>query len=193
MTALATRADSIVAIFGTERARTLWRSNLWMILMLVTVAASIGSSLSYTARADREINQQYEAKLALCRQQAERIRLAEQQKDQGMTLAAKAAIDASLVDAPPRSRALAEMFNSAPLGIRLVSLSIDQQADLDALSLVHLKGVVQTEAQLSQFVSRLAKSAWFGEVRLLPEGGNAPAAPRQFEITASFQTQRAPR
>jgi Tfp pilus assembly protein PilN len=191
MTALATRADSIFAFFGAERSRALWRSNLWMILVLVIVGASIGSSLSYTARADREINQQYEARLARYRQQAERIRVAQQRQQQGIALANKAAIDASLRDALPRSRALAEVFNSAPSGMRLSGLSINQKADADTL--VHLQGVAQTDEQISQFAESLAKSPWFGGVQLLPAGAQAPGSPRAFEITAIFQTQRAPR
>jgi len=193
MTALASRADSIGAFFGSERARTLWRSNLWMILMLLIVGASIASSLSYTARADREINQQYEAKLALCREQAERIRVAEQRKDQGIALAAKAAIDASLVDALPPSRALAEVFNSAPVGTRLVRLSLDPKADSDALASVHIQGAAQTDVQISGFVARLAKLPWFTGVQLLPAGAKTPGTPRQFAITAIFQTAPAPR
>ena len=73
--------------------------------------------------------------------------------------------------------------------MRLAALSIDQQAGSDAAALVHLQGVAQTDAQISQFAQRLAKSAWFGAVQLLPGSAKAPGTPRQFEITAIFETQ----
>jgi Tfp pilus assembly protein PilN len=162
-----------------------------MIVMLLIVAASIASSLSYTANADREINRQYETRLTLYREQAARVRLAEQRKDQGVAVAAKAAFDASLLDAVPPSRALAEVFNAVPAGARLTGISLERSAASHGAALVHIHGMAQTDSQISQFVARLNKSSWFGGVQLLP--GNAARAPRKFEITATIETQRVPR
>jgi Tfp pilus assembly protein PilN len=115
-----------------------------------------------------------------------------------------------MVDAVPRSRALAEVSNAAPAGIRLVAISLDAEprvsqsnpspAELSQACaaggiarFLYVEGVASGDTQVSQFVTRLSKSPWLHEVRQL--SGDAASArstgPRKFEVAATFEEQTA--
>jgi len=189
MTALGTATNSISELLTIVQARKPWRSHAGMIAMCVIVAASIGSSLSYTVKADREIDLQFQNKLALYREQAERISEAEQSRNQAVVLARQAAVDATLIDKLPRSRALAEVSNAVPTGVRLLAISLDSDLQPTQPSAVpgvarylHIHGVATTDAALSQFVNRLGQSAGVHGVNVVPSTGNV----HRFEVAATF-------
>jgi Tfp pilus assembly protein PilN len=168
------------------------RSSVWMIALMVIVIASIISSLSYTAAADREMSRQFDAKLGHYREAAERIDQARLIKNQGILLAAQAAFDASLIDAVPRSRALAEVSNAVSAGVRIEQISLaPAEPSSSTANLLQIKGVAVGESQLSSFVARLSKSQWMRAV-VLRSGRmkvSDPKSPRNFELTATFDDQ----
>ena len=125
MTALASATSSVNELLALVQERKPWRSHAGMTAMLVVVVASIASSLSYTVRADRDIDRQLQSKLSIYREEAGRISAAEQSKNEAMALAHEATIDATLADALPRSRAIAEVCNATRGGVRLTAISLD--------------------------------------------------------------------
>jgi Tfp pilus assembly protein PilN len=192
MTALTSLFTSIGDYAGVDQDPPRWRSSAWMIALMLTVIASIISSLSYTATADREINRQFDSKLQLYRQAADRIGRSEKMKNQGMMLAAQAAVDASLIDAVPRSRALAEVSNAMSAGVRIEQISL-APADTKSTTanLLQIRGVAAGESQLSGFVTRLSKSQWMRAVVLRSSKTDASdqKARQEFELTATFDGQ----
>jgi Tfp pilus assembly protein PilN len=209
MQALNTMNDSLGGLLAVAKKRLGWRSNARMIALLVFVVASIVTSLSYTAAADRTIDSQFDAKLVQYRQQAKRIEDIEQMKIQEASFASQVATDASMIDIVPRSRALAEVSNAISPGVRLVGISLDagDQADSRGMKTtallptslpaslgegvaknLRLRGVAGSDAQIAEFVARLVKSSSLHSVRLVstaaePAGGKNE---RRFEITAVF-------
>ena len=186
MTALSTATHSISELLTLVQDRKPWRSHAGMTAMLVIVVASIASSLSYTVKADLDMDRQFENKLAVYREQAERISEAEQSKNEALALARQATIDATLLDVLPRSRALAEISNATPAGMRLIAISLapsEQPSTLPAVARgLHIRGTALSDAQLAQFVSRLSQSPWVHGVNVLPWTGDV----HQFEVAATF-------
>jgi len=189
MTALGSATTSIGELLTLVQDRKPWRSHAGMTAVLVIVVASIASSLSYTVKADHDMDRQFENKLALYREQAERIGEAEQFKNEAFALARQASLDATLTDALPRSRALAEVSDATPAGMRLIAISLEsdaQSAESNALGAVasslHIQGAAVTDAQLAQFVTRLSQSPWIHGVNVLPRTGDV----HQFEVAATF-------
>ena len=189
MTALASATSSVNELLALVQERKPWRSHAGMTAMLVVVVASIASSLSYTVRADRDVDQQFQNKLSLYREEAQRISAAEQSKEEALALAREATIDATLADALPRSRAIAEVSNATPAGVRLTAISLDsdpqsaQPSDTPGVArYLHIQGIATTDAQLSQFVIKLSKSHWLQGVNVLKHKGEV----HQFEIAAIF-------
>ena len=196
MTALATATNSISELLTLVQDRKPWRLHAGMIAMLVIVIASIGSSLSYTIKADHDMDRQFESKLAVYREQAERISQAEQSKNEALALAKQAAVDATLSDVLPRSRALAEVSTATPAGMRLIAISLasdsqsDQSVALPGVArYLRIRGAAVSDAQLSQFLNRLSKSPWVHGVNVLPRTGDA----HQFEVAATFAEPEAVR
>jgi len=203
MTALAMASESINSLVDIAKERLRWRSTAWMIGLSLIVVASIISSLSYTAKADGEVDRRFEAKLALFGEQAQRISQLQRLKSQAAIFAAQAALDASMIDAAPRSRALAEVDNALMPGIRLMGIALDVQmqssqgdapststsAPADgAANLLRIKGIASDESAVSGFVARLGKSPWFHGLQVLPVAASwaSGAETRTFEVQAVF-------
>jgi Tfp pilus assembly protein PilN len=201
MTALGTMNDSLGGFLAVAKDRLGWRSNARMIALLVTVIAWIITSLSYTTAADQAINSQFNAELSQYREQARRIDDIEQLKCQEIGFASQAALDASMIDIVPRSRALAEVSNAILPGVRLVGISLDAEDQLGVsdgkrvsspaegvAKNLHVSGVAEDDAQIAQFVSRLGKSSSLHSVKLVSTAVELLAGKnqRRFEITADF-------
>jgi hypothetical protein len=201
MTALAIGTDSIDGLRESEQERAGWRSLAWMTVVVLIVIASIVSSLSYTARADGEVDRQLKATLSLYHSQAVRSSQVEQLKNQEIGIAAQATIDASLVDAVPQSRLLAEISNALPAGLRLAEVSLNSESpgsgpeaapvspgartDVPA-NIVSIRGVALNDDQVAQFVKGLSNPATLKGVELLSRPGNRASekGPREFELAA---------
>jgi Tfp pilus assembly protein PilN len=192
MTAFAITHDSVDSGLRSATPRARWKSSASTIGLLAVVSASIVSSLSYTARADRDVNRQYSAKLATYRQQAGRISQFERLRSQAVAFATQAALDSSLIDAVPASRALAEVDNALLPGVRLVGINLDSEAQAQAplapAKTLEIKGVAPNQSDIAQFVARLSKSPLLQAIHLIPAAANSAnkSAPQNFEVQASF-------
>jgi Tfp pilus assembly protein PilN len=193
MTAFATMNESLAGALEIAKERLRWRSHAKMFALLVIVMASIVSSLSYTASADRDVNRQYETALSRYREQARQISELEKIAALETGIASMAANDAAMIDVVPRSRLLAEIARSMSLGVRLTAVSLDS-GEPDASGAgnnVLLSGVAASDGQVAKLAAKLERDPDLHFVKLVSIGANPSSVkePRKFEIAAVFETE----
>jgi len=197
MTTINLATDSLRGFGEIANTRFQWRGRSWMIGLLLIIIASIVSSLSYTAKADRDVDRQFAAKLNLYREQGQRISELESLQSEEVNLAAQAVIDASLIDAVPFSRLLAEVDSALVGGVRLLGITLDavpqpaqglatsssMSAGVSAQRILDINGEGSDDSQISRFIARLGKSPWFDSVKVLPDATpSASTLPRRFQV-----------
>ncbi len=193
MSAFTLASDALDGLPAGWRVSLGWKPMPWLTsALLLVVLASIALALATTARADADLNRRYQTALAEYRTQANQIQVLNGLAMEESKIAETAATDASLLDASPRSRVLADAANAAGAGVRLTALSIGEEGDhstgVDVG--VTVQGIAQSEQQATSFVAALARCTDLCDVQRVADRRPVHGiGPRRFSVEARLAAQ----